>query len=195
MEFKYNNIDYLDKSISILPQEEKDRLKSILSESFYKKGDTISSVKEIEEHIYIISEGGARVFYLKDGKEITFSFAFDQDLILCLNSQVNKPELPKIIEFLEDSHVITIKINLFSQPLKVKDIVTAQRVNRILLDYSYFLEERIVNLQCRSARERYEWVVTRYPRLLQRATLGQIASFLGVTQETISRIRSEKYLL
>ena len=44
-------------------------------------------------------------------------------------------------------------------------------------------------------RERYEWVVTRYPRLLQRATLGQIASFLGITQETISRIRSEKYPL
>lgn len=109
--------------------------------------------------------------------------------------QINKPELPKITEFLEDSHVITININLFSQPLKIRDITTAQRINRILLDYSYFLEERIINLQCRSARERYEWVVTRYPRLLQRATLGQIASFLGITQETISRIRSEKYPL
>ena len=195
MELKYNNIDFLNKSISVLPQEDKEKLKSILSENFYKKGEIISSVKEIEEHIYIISQGGARVFYLKDGKEITFSFAFDQDLILCLNSQINKPELPKIIEFLEDSHVITININLFSQPLKIRDITTAQRINRILLDYSYFLEERIINLQCRSARERYEWVVTRYPRLLQRATLGQIASFLGITQETISRIRSEKYPL
>ena len=115
MELKYNNIDYLNESISVLPQEDKEKLKSILSENFYKKGEIISSVKEIEEHIYIISQGGARVFYLKDGKEITFSFAFDQDLILCLNSQINKPELPKIIEFLEDSHVITININLFSQ--------------------------------------------------------------------------------
>lgn len=65
MEFKYNNIDYLDKSISILPQEEKEKLKSILSEKFYKKGETISSVKEIEEHIYIIAKGGARVFLFK----------------------------------------------------------------------------------------------------------------------------------
>ena len=72
MELKYNNIDYLNESISVLPQEDKEKLKSILSENFYKKGEIISSVKEIEEHIYIISQGGARVFYLKDGKEITF---------------------------------------------------------------------------------------------------------------------------
>ena len=82
MELKYNNIDYLNESISVLPQEDREKLKSILSENFYKKGEIISNVKEIEEHIYIISRGGARVFYLKDGKEITFSFAFDQDLIL-----------------------------------------------------------------------------------------------------------------
>ena len=75
MELKYNNIDYLNESISVLPQEDKEKLKSILSENFYKKGEIISSVKEIEEHIYIISQGGARVFYLKDGKEILSQFA------------------------------------------------------------------------------------------------------------------------
>lgn len=72
MELKYNNIDYLNESISVLPQEDKEKLKSILSENFYKKGEIISSVKEIEEHIYIISQGGARVFILKTGKKLLF---------------------------------------------------------------------------------------------------------------------------
>ena len=39
MELKYNNIDYLNESISVLPQEDKEKLKSILSENFYKKGE------------------------------------------------------------------------------------------------------------------------------------------------------------
>lgn len=48
-------------------------------------------------------------------------------------------------------------------------------------------------LQNTSARERYQWVVDRYPRLLERSTVTQIASFLGVTKETLYRIRAGKY--
>ena len=64
MELKYNNIDYLNESISVLPQEDKEKLKSILSENFYKKGEIISSVKEIEEE--------PEFFILKTGKKLLF---------------------------------------------------------------------------------------------------------------------------
>lgn len=73
MELKYNNIDYLNESISVLPQEDKEKLKSILSENFYKKGEIISSVKEIEEHnIYYLPRAEPEFFILKTGKKLLF---------------------------------------------------------------------------------------------------------------------------
>jgi hypothetical protein len=56
------------------------------------------------------------------------------------------------------------------------------------------LEERITVLQHYSARERYLWALERYPRLTECATVTQIASFLGLTKETLYRIRSDNYI-
>ena len=55
------------------------------------------------------------------------------------------------------------------------------------------LEERLDALQTMSAEERYRWALKRYPRITECATLTQIASFLGVTKETLYRIKSGKY--
>ena len=66
-------------------------------------------------------------------------------------------------------------------------------LNAILYEYAGYLEERLFNLYNASARERYEWVLRRYPRLGEVATTTQIASFLGITKETLYRIRGGKY--
>ncbi|MBK6977355.1 MAG: hypothetical protein IPH28_09865 [Cytophagaceae bacterium] len=57
--------------------------------------------------------------------------------------------------------------------------------------YSLALEDRIFSLQTLSASERYEELVRDFPQILQRVSLGHIASYLGVTLETISRIRKK----
>ena len=64
--------------------------------------------------------------------------------------------------------------------------------NLAVLEYYYnWQEERIFSLQCLSAKERYCQLIEKEQHLLQRASLGQIASYLGITQETLSRIRKE----
>jgi CRP-like cAMP-binding protein len=66
-------------------------------------------------------------------------------------------------------------------------------MGRIITENYYIkLEERILNLQFKTAKERYQKLALSKPQLLQRASLGQIASYLGITQETLSRIRAEK---
>jgi len=52
------------------------------------------------------------------------------------------------------------------------------------------LEERYVNAQFKTAAERYEQLLNESPHILERVSLGQIASYLGISQETLSRIRS-----
>ena len=67
-----------------------------------------------------------------------------------------------------------------------------ERVGREITEQYYIrLEERYVNAQFKTAIERYEELLTSRPHILQRASLGYIASFLGISQETLSRIRSK----
>lgn len=185
-------IDYLNIQLHLTPQS-KERLKSILSERNFKKGDVLSCQKELDDCLFFIQNGGARVYYQKEGKDITYSFAFDKELLLSIRSKNSQEEYPEFIEFLEDTKAVAVHRNPFTLDFETSNIHISSLINRILLTYYHFLEERVIILQHKSARERYEWVVKRYPRLLQRATLGQIASFLGITKETLYRIRSGKY--
>ena len=67
-----------------------------------------------------------------------------------------------------------------------------ERIGRIITESYYIkLEERMLNMQFKTAKERYDKLLRSNASLLQRASLGQIASYLGITQETLSRIRAE----
>ena len=67
-----------------------------------------------------------------------------------------------------------------------------ERLGRIITENYYIkLEERLLSLQFKTAKERYQNFQLSKPSLLQRTSLGQIASYLGITQETLSRIRAE----
>ena len=54
------------------------------------------------------------------------------------------------------------------------------------------LGKKVINMQTKSAEERYKDLKANYPGISKRASLGQIASYLGITQQSLSRIRSKK---
>ncbi len=183
-------IDHISAQLHLTPLM-KERLKSLTTILKFKKGDTLGQENGgIRGRFFLIKSGAARIYYLKDGKDITTWFAFENDLLISLRSKFSRQEYPEVIEFLEDTEVIAVQRVSHEKPDNISVYVMA---NRILLAYCQFLEERVIILQHKTARERYEWVITRYPHLLQRATLGQIASYLGITKETLYRIRSGKY--
>jgi len=69
---------------------------------------------------------------------------------------------------------------------------SVERLLRIAYENYYIrLEERYVNAHFRSAAERYEDLLARQPHIIERVPLGQIAAYLGITQETLSRVRSK----
>ena len=185
-------IDHISTQLHLSPSM-KERLLSLTTVQKFKKGDTLGPEYSIQGRVFLIKSGAARIYYLKEGKDITTWFAFEKDLLISIRSKFSRQEYPEIIEFLEDTEVITIQWRERRDPAKESNIFIYSMANRILLAYSRFLEERLIVLQNITAKERYEWVVTRYPHLLQRARLGQIASYLGITKETLYRIRSGKY--
>jgi len=151
----------------------------------------------MRSNAFFIHKGSARVFYLRDGKEYTFSFSFEDEFIALPKFLLEKPDTITTIEFLEPSQVYVIPYIKDYESIKEmtrKNIVDiAVFITTLLIEHTNRLEERLLLFQNASASDRFKWLIKRYPKILERASITQIASFLGVTKETLYRIRSNKY--
>lgn len=148
---------------------------------FLKKGQTVSNM-------FVLETGCVRGFYNKEAKEINTWFGFENELLgsfLPLFSNIPSYEN---IQFLEDATLYYIAANdLNALYSKHQQLNTVGR--KMAEYYCKILEERIASLQVETAEERYISLLRDYPQALQRITLGHIASYLGISQETLSRIR------
>lgn len=107
--------------------------------------------------------------------------------------QPDKPKRRKIledIELLEDCELYELKIQNL-QKLFEKDIFIANWGRRFAEQELIKTEERLISRQFRTARERYKELLKNNSDLIQRVQLGHIASYLGITQVSLSRIRAE----
>lgn len=166
-------------------------INSIAKNVLFSKGQKIINSNERCDTIFFVKKGLLRGYHLDDGKEVTNWFAQKSEFATCFYSFITNTFSFEIIETLEDCDLIEISYSSL-QNLYVKFPET-ERIGRIITENYYIkLEERILNLQFKTAKERYQKLVFSKPLLLQRVSLGQIASYLGITQETLSRIRAEK---
>ncbi len=181
-----------------LPPEIEEQLKQALTHLHFKRGERITSLSEMRDNLFYITQGSARLFYILSGKEHTFSFALEDEVLLMSHVLLYSPDVVVTVEFLEPTDVILIQqatlhntMRAVSNPALLTSLHQAFATG--LLRYCQFLEERLMMLQNTSATERYAWMCRRYPRIVERATVTQVASFLGLTRETLYRIRSQKY--
>jgi CRP-like cAMP-binding protein len=140
--------------------------------------------------LFFIEKGLLRGYYLHDGKEVTNWFGQEGEFATCFYAFVAEKPSFESIQVIEDCELIQLSFtNLQSLYTKFPE---TERLGRIITENYYIkLEERLLSLQFKTAKERYQHFVKSKPSLLQRTSLGQIASYLGITQETLSRIRAE----
>ena len=142
-------------------------------------------------YFFIIHTGLARAYYYKDGKDITAHFAIENSTITAIDSFIQRKKSRYNIELLEDTTLSYIVYDDWKKLLDDKPHY--EKYARIFLENIYIdIAERIEDLLFHSAKERYAKLIQKFPSLLQRVNLGHIASYIGITQETLSRIRSEK---
>lgn len=185
------------RSFTVLTPELESRLKSLMTERTYRRGETITGLSAITSLAYYIESGSARVYYTRSGREHTFSFSFEDEFIVPSRFLIEKNDDTIAIQFLEQTKAVSVSHSMVKDEMKSSGAVSVPEamlfLNVAMMRYALDLEERISVLQYSSAEERYRWATTRYPRLLETASITQIASFLGVTKETLYRIRSGNY--
>lgn len=154
-----------------------------------KKGDILVKDGQYAKQAYFILQGCARAYYLKDGKEITDWFAFENEFISAIVSFFGNEASPHYIEVLEDSVVVSISkdtVELLSSKFHDFEHLMRIALTKTVLQH----QRRISSILFHSAEERYEQFLELHPNITQRVALKYIASYIGISMETLSRVRS-----
>lgn len=156
-----------------------------------KKNTDLQPVGHTCKTIYFINKGLARIYYFKDGIDITECFAFDNNIIARVESLFTGKPSRKAIQILEDAEIVAINsTELFKLYDKFPEI---ERLFRLIFEEAYVETiNRIEGIQFHTAEERYNALIKDAPDVLKRVPLKYVASYLGITQVSLSRIRGGK---
>lgn len=179
----------LARKYSTMTHDELDILESILEPVKYGKGEMILTEGEVCRGISYIEKGLVRQFYNKNGKEVTEHLSVDHTIFMCIESLFKEEPTRLQVEALEATLVYIL-------PKSKLEAAAIRNVNIQML-YRKILEESLIQSQVHADLMRFETAPNKYKRLCElspqvvlRAPLTYIASYLQMTPETLSRIRS-----
>lgn len=154
------------------------------------RGILIQDQNRICEHMYFVVQGSLRSFYYRDQKDITVSFALEQEIATAMHSFITRKPSYELIETMEKSVIARITYSDLTGLFDKFPMI--ERVYRKILERYYIaLEDQITSVKFKSARDRYLELLQNRPKVIQKAAVGQIASFLDMSIETLSRIRAK----
>ncbi|HEY9006068.1 MAG TPA: Crp/Fnr family transcriptional regulator [Ohtaekwangia sp.] len=183
-------LNYITSKVTLTPEECIAIDQAFKTES-YSKGDLIIKPDSFSSKVCFIEKGLLRTFYYKDGKDITQFFFDEGSFTAPLNSIFYNKSEPYGWQALEDSVIRAIRYEELA-PMLLKMPALQQMFFYASIDVLNVFVIKLESLQFQTAEQRYNTMVEMYPRILLRAPLGQIASYLGITQQTLSVIRAKR---
>lgn len=186
----FEQIDkFTDQCISLTP-EEREFFHSMLKFRRVRKRTYLLQEGEICDFEAYIVKGCIRTYYLSDdGTETILSFAVEDWWVSDLYSFTEQKVSNMFIETIEDSELLVI--DYASKQALFKKIPKFETLFRLLVQRSLFaLQRRFHSLVSQTAEQRYLAFVEKYPQIAQRVPQNQIARYLGVSPEFLSKVRS-----
>lgn len=154
-----------------------------------KKGERLVNRGEVCNYVYFVEKGMVRQFYFKYNKDLTEHFGCEGDVLTCIESFLLKQPSQLMIETLENTASWGISHDDWMQ--LTEESREIELLYRTILERSLIRSQRKADtLRLEPAHVRYNRLLENYPQILQRAPLVHIASFLQMTPETLSRVRS-----
>lgn len=179
----------LARRYSTMAHDELDILESILVPMKFARGEKVVESGDVSDAIYYVERGMVREFYFKNNKSVTEYLAADGTIVMSIESLFREEPSKLVIEALEPTIV-------YALPKKRLEEVALHNVNIQIL-YRKILEESLIISQRRADQLRFESAKDRYlklcklnPKVIMKAPLVYVASYLQMTPETLSRVRS-----
>ncbi len=164
----------------------------------YKKGDIINKEGDIFRNIYIINSGIVRSYFIdNEGRDFTWYIHYSGGLANMKNlfvvdyASFIKQEPSKLFfEVIEDAELFSIDFNSIQRLYNLS--AKWERFGRLMADEGYYnIHHRTISLLTENAKTRYERLLKENPNLLQIVPQYYIASYLGITPQSLSRIKKE----
>lgn len=180
----------LFKNYVALSDDLKAEIQKIAILESYKKGEIILDEGYVCRKMYFLNKGTVRTYFYQKGKDVTYWIYPDSSLFTAWPSFVNQKVSDEFIEATEPVELISISFeNWKNLSEKFPEI---NRFGKLWMEEQMAqLHEFYMGYYFLSAKEKFDLLVTVFPSITQRANLGHIASMLGISQETLSRIRGK----
>ena len=157
----------------------------------YRKTDHLVNLGQVARHLHFIESGLVRHYRPdREGRVYNVWFSTEGNVIVPMSSFIAQQPTQEAMVALERTISQTLSyddLNYLTQKYHLAETIHRRGVERYFMD----LEERLYNMQAYTSRERYLHLLEHFPEIIQRVPQYQIASYLGVAKETLSRLRAE----
>jgi len=180
------------KKRKILCEDEIIFLNEVFDEKLFKQDEIVLKKGEICNHIFFIEKGILKTYFTNDlGKEVINGIAIENNFCTSIASFVNQTHSSENIKALEETRLIYINFRNFKLLIE-KFPVYKEIYIKILEDYLSFTTWRLESVMLMDSKERYNTLMKVFPKLFLKISNKDMADYLGMSPETLSRIKSKK---
>lgn len=152
----------------------------------YPKNFILQKEGRMATKFWLLKKGIARYIYNQNDKEYSGWFDFENEIVGSIYSLANLGVANETIQLIEDAELVEFDIRDFN----LNDEKFTHLKIQIIQHYFIELEKRVKFFQSFDAKQRYQYLIDHKPHFIQRIPQNLLASFLGITPESLSRIRS-----
>ena len=186
----FNFISFL-KQFGELPDEVAVEIEKIVKRKEFPKKHILLKKGKVCNYLYFVEKGLARNYFEEGDKELTNDIMLEGDLLVSFSSFISREPSIETIELLEDSVLYAIHYDDLQK--LYKNFPVMEHIGRMIAEHHYnALSTKSYRLKFSNTTERYQYLFENKIEIVKRVPIGIIASYLGMSIETLSRIRSKQ---
>ena len=146
---------------------------------------------EVADKLYLIRKGCLRLFFNSEGKDITFQFFFEGDFVASFDSLYKRQPSLFSLESIEPAQVLIIERDVFYNLIEKSPSLRRYYEEKLIERFHVYQRLFLSHIK-NTPQQRYEELLKEHPDIIRRVPLHYIASYLGITPVSLSRIRNRR---